>query len=111
MVATAIAVLMAVVGASILVSYARTSQLSSSNIDLVQSPPGIPIKGVPGAAGSAAGRPLMGAGKAVMRNSDGVGNVIFDYESTTAQEYAAKGEIVIAALQVRGLIFSPSFSS
>jgi hypothetical protein len=43
----------------------------------------------------------MGASKTVMRNSDGVGNVIFDYESLTAQEYAAKGEIVIAALQVR----------
>ena len=96
---------MALVGATILVSYGRNTQLSSSTSDFVQQLTkgggGLP----PGSRNGPAsyGQPLMGAGKPLMKNGvggDGVGNIIFDYDTESAEDYAADGETVVACLQV-----------
>ena len=47
------------------------------------------------------GRPLMNGAKPMRQSQDGVGNVIFDYETTSAQDYSAAGETVVECLQVR----------
>ena len=91
---------MALVGATILVSYGRHTQLSiSSTSDFVQQLPkgsGVP----PGSRIAPDAKALMGAGKPLMKNSDGVGNIIFDYETDSAEDYATAGETVVACLQV-----------
>ena len=96
---TAIAIVMALVGATILVSYGRHNQLSSTTSDFVQQlgPKGGGV--LPGSRVAPDAKALMG--KTPMKNSDGVGNVIFDYETDSAEDYAAAGETVVACLQVR----------
>lgn len=48
------------------------------------------------------GRPLMSGAKPMRQSQDGEGDVIFDYETTSAEDYAADGETVVECLQVRG---------
>ena len=86
-VTTVIAVLMAMAGATIMLSYGHGSDITGGGMQF-----------------SFYGRPMMGSslthGKAIMKNNDGIGNVIFDYETTSAADLYAAGETVIECIQV-----------
>jgi hypothetical protein len=101
--ATLLAVIMAIVGSSILISYGRSAQLASSNADLVR---GVTSANQPLMT---SGRPLMNGAKPMRQSQDGVGNVIFDYETISAEDYAADGETVVECLQVRAMSLSLSW--
>ena len=86
-VTTVIAVLMAMAGATIMLSYGHSSDVTGGGMQF-----------------SFYGRPMMGSalthGKAIMKNNDGVGSVIFDYETTSALDLYKTGETVIECIQV-----------
>lgn len=92
-VTTVLAVLMAMAGATIMLSYGHSTDLSG------------------GMQFSFYGRPMMGSSTVsappthqktltIMKNNDGVGNVIFDYETTSAIDLYKAGETVIECIQV-----------
>ena len=94
-VTTVIAVLMAMAGATIMLSYGHSSDVTGGGMQF-----------------SFYGRPMMGSSTVVgappthektltiKKNNDGVGNVIFDYETTSALDLYKTGETVIECIQV-----------
>ena len=94
-VTTVIAVLMAMAGATIMLSYGHSTDVSGGGMQF-----------------SFYGRPMMGSSTVVgappthektltiKKNNDGVGNVIFDYETTSAIDLYKAGETVIECIQV-----------
>jgi hypothetical protein len=94
---TAVAVVMALVGASILVTYGRGMVgYGSGDLNLVQGPGG--TYGRPGGIMKSATVITNGP----MKSADGVGNVIFDYETMKPDEYTSSGQTIIECLQVGG---------
>ena len=117
--ATMIAVVMAVVGASILVSRSRSAGISSVNTAFTFYGRPQPISSTTSTstvtAGGRGGKSAVSKGATTVKASgassvvprttdlqDGMGNVIFDY-GTTANDYAVAGEVVIEAKQVGGI--------
>jgi len=113
--ATMIAVVMAVVGATILVARSRSGGITGTNIAFTFYGRPQPVASASSTSVSSSGKggrgavvgttsavAVTGAESVVPRTTnlqDGVGNVIFDY-GTTANDYAIAGEVVIEAKQV-----------
>lgn len=100
---TVVAVVMAVVGASVLVTYGRSiAGYGNGYLNLVQGPGG--TYGRPGGIMKSATVSAGGPMKTVSAQ-DGVGSVIFDYDTADPEEYTTKGQTIIECLQVGGNAF------